>query len=154
MSPSLTIQHYDFPSHPIRLSMRMFAIPASLSSISPYFFSCLRSRRDSDSDSICARPVICPASTPVGQQFNEQIACACSPLFSFGCNSVATEYTLPQSLTHVRTLAVMLTSAQGHTKRERQRERERLNHIISSQIINDIIFGRSLCNVGQIGRQR
>lgn len=75
----------------------------------------------------------------VGQRYKEQFACGCcgSPL-SFECYNVAIEYngTTANTYTHTHTHSM-------------HRDRER-NHIISPQIINEIIFGCSLRNVSQL----
>lgn len=51
---------------------------------------------------------------------------------------------------HTRAHTRRTRAKQRHRQREKERERGMLNHIISTQIINDIIFGCSLYNVGQL----
>lgn len=106
---------------------------------------------------------------PLGQQRNEQIACArCSP-FSFEGNNAAVECDAQLRIARAHTRRGADEHTRAHKRggsvwgierdtqreeRERQRETERekdaLNRIISSQIINGIILGCSLGNSGQL----
>lgn len=91
--------------------------------------------------------LFCPESVKkmaVGHKFNQQMA---HMLVFHSCLHMimwATQCTPTYTSVHVHTVR----REHAHMAPQNQREREKLNHIISSQIINDIIFSCSSYNIG------
>lgn len=95
------------------------------------------------------RLYVCPLSvkTTAGQQFNQQMA---HMLVFHSYLKMIMWASIQRAIAHTVECAHTHSEMRARTNGPAETQRGKLNHIISTQIINDIIFSCSSYNVGQL----